>query len=245
MLRLENISFNIGGRKLLDDVTLHIRKNEIHAILGQNGTGKTTLGSLLMGLSGYQPETGRILLDDVDITNMTITERAAAGLTLGWQRPVSFEGISVEKYLQLSCGENAQDYRTYLFYLGLDPERYLSRNLDNRLSGGERKRIELAALWAMKPKVAILDEPDSGIDVISLERIADVIRKMRSAGTTVILITHREEIANIADRASSLCSGRILKTGTPQQIIRFYHNFCRDCGHVNELEKEELSGLYE
>ena len=244
MLHLEHISFSIGERSLLDDVNLHIRKNEIHAILGQNGTGKTTLGSLLMGLSGYKPEKGRILLDGTDITEMTITERAKAGLTMGWQRPVSFEGISVEQYLRLSCGANAQDYRTHLFYLGLDPQRYLHRNLDNRLSGGERKRIELAALWAMKPKVAILDEPDSGIDVISLERIADVIRKMRSTGTTVILITHREEIANIADRASSLCNGHILKTGTPQQIIRFYHNFCRDCGHVNELAKEDLSELY-
>lgn len=240
MLELQHLKFGIGDRDILTDVTLRIRRNEIHAVLGQNGTGKTTLGSLLMGLSGYELDSGRVIFDGEDITNWSITQRSKAGLTLGWQRPVSFEGISVEKYLQISSRNNGSDYKNYLFFLGLDPDRYLSRNLDNRLSGGERKRIELAAIWAMQPKVAILDEPDSGIDVISLERIAEVIRKIRAGGTTVILITHREEIANIADQASSLCGGKILKTGNPPDIIRFYQNRCRNCEHINELAEEEI-----
>jgi Fe-S cluster assembly ATP-binding protein len=241
MLELQNLRFNIGHRDILNGVNLRFHRREIHAVLGQNGTGKTTLGSLIMGLSGYQPNSGTIIYDGQDITNWSITRRSKAGLTLGWQRPVSFEGISVEKYLQISSRNNHSDYSHYLFFLGLDPDRYLSRTLDNRLSGGERKRIELAAIWAMQPKVAILDEPDSGIDVISLERIAEVIRKIRAGGTTVILITHREEIANIADRASSLCGGRILKTGNPMNIIRFYQNRCRNCEHINELAEEEIN----
>jgi len=243
MIELRHIKFSISGRDILEDVDLNIRKGEIHAVLGQNGTGKTTLGNILMGLSGYQVDSGQIIFEGQDITNWNITQRAQYGLTLGWQRPVSFEGITVEKYLQISARNNHSDYSHYLFFLGLEPARYLSRNLDNHLSGGERKRIELAAIWAMHPKVAILDEPDSGIDVISLERIAEVIRKIRAGGTTVILITHREEIANIADQASSLCGGKILRTGPPPEIIRFYQNRCRNCEHINELVEEELDEL--
>lgn len=243
MLTLNHIKYKIDNVQVLRDINLHIRRNEIHAILGQNGTGKSTLGSILMGLISYKPHSGQILLDGEDLSNMSITERANRGLTLGWQRPVSFEGVSVERYLQIAARKSQLDYKNFLFFLGLDPERYLSRNLDDNLSGGERKRIELAAIWTMQPKVAILDEPDSGIDVMSLERIADVIRKIHKSGTTVILITHREEIANIADRASSLCGGVILKTGKPHDIIRFYRNHCKECDHVNILKREELDEL--
>ncbi|MBN2089825.1 ABC transporter ATP-binding protein [candidate division KSB1 bacterium] len=243
MLKLENLKFTIGTRQILDDVNLQVNNGEIHAILGQNGTGKTTLGAILMGLSGYQLESGRIIFDGQDITNWNISQRAQNGLTLGWQRPVSFEGITVERYLQIAARGKNSDYRSYLFFLGLEPETYLSRNLDNQLSGGERKRIELAAIWAMNAKLAILDEPDSGIDALSLERIAAVIRKIRANGTTIILITHREEIANIADRASSLCAGRILRTGAPPQIIRYYQNHCRDCAHINQPYEENFDEL--
>jgi Fe-S cluster assembly ATP-binding protein len=243
MIRLENVKFSIGGQPILESVTLAVRRGEIHAILGQNGTGKTTLGAIMMGLNHYKPDSGKIYFDDQDITDWSITQRAQRGLTLGWQQPVSFEGISVEQYLQISARNSKADYRSFLFFLGLDPERYLSRNLDNQLSGGERKRIELAAIWAMRPKLAILDEPDSGIDVISLERIAEVIRKIRAAGSTIVLITHREEIANIADRASSLCAGKIIRTGLPPEITRFYQNHCRNCEHINDLTREEINGL--
>jgi len=243
MIRLENVKFSIDGHAILENVTLAVKRGEIHAILGQNGTGKTTLGAIMMGLNHYKPDSGKIFFDDQDITDWSITERAQHGLTLGWQRPVSFEGITVERYLQISARQSQADYRAFLFFLGLDPERYLVRNLDNQLSGGERKRIELAAIWAMRPKLAILDEPDSGIDVISLERIAEVIRKIRAAGSTVMLITHREEIANIADRASSLCAGKIIRTGLPPEITRFYRNHCRNCEHINELAREEINEL--
>ncbi len=243
MLKLQNLKYEIGTRQILDDVNLQVTNGEIHAILGQNGTGKSTLGAILMGLSGYQIKSGQIIFDGQDITTWTISQRAQFGLTLGWQRPVSFEGITVERYLQIAARGKNSDYRSYLFLLGLDPDTYLSRNLDNQLSGGEQKRIELAAIWAMNPKLAILDEPDSGIDALSLERIASVIQKIRANGTTIILITHREEIVNIADRASSLCAGRILRTGAPPQIIRFYQNHCRDCAHVNQPYEENFDEL--
>ncbi|MBN1347785.1 ABC transporter ATP-binding protein [candidate division KSB1 bacterium] len=243
MLTLNHIRYEINSVPILKDINLHIKRGEIHAILGQNGTGKTTLGSILMGLGGYAPITGKILLNGKDITNLSITERAQRGITLGWQRPVSFEGVTVENYMQLSARKSQIDYKDALEKVGLDPNRYLYRTLDNKLSGGERKRIELAAILAMNPKIAILDEPDSGIDVISLERIANVIRQIHKAGSTVILITHREEIANIASRASSLCAGIILKTGEPGDIISFYRNHCKECDHVNVVRKEELDEL--
>lgn len=243
MIRLENVKFGISDQAILEDVTLAVKQGEIHAILGQNGTGKTTLGAIMMGLNNYHVDSGKIYFDDMDITDWSITRRAQHGLTLGWQRPVAFEGITVERYLQISARNSNADYRSFLFFLGLEPGRYLKRTLDNRLSGGERKRIELAAIWAMRPKVAILDEPDSGIDVVSLERIAEVIRKIRAAGSTIVLITHREEIANIADRASSLCAGKIIRTGLPPVITRFYRNHCRNCEHINELTREEINGL--
>ena len=243
MLTLNHVKYEINEAPILRDINLHIERDEIHAVLGQNGTGKTTLGSMLMGLNGYTPLSGEILFEGQEITNLSITERSELGLTLGWQRPVSFEGVSVEQYLQISARKTGLDYKEGLRLVGLEPNRYLHRNLDNKLSGGERKRIELAAIWAMRPKMAILDEPDSGIDVISLERIADVIRKIHRAGTTVILITHREEIATIAHRASSLCAGTILKTGAPSDIIYFYRSHCKECDHVNIVRKEELDEL--
>jgi Fe-S cluster assembly ATP-binding protein len=246
MLRLTDVELVVGERKILHDVNLHIKEGEVRSILGMNGTGKSSLASLIMGLSGYHPTAGTIQFFGEDITELPISERAKRGITLAWQEPARFEGLTVAEYLQIarrSARNGNLDARECLKKVGLQPESYLGRAVDSTLSGGERRRVELASVLAMKPKLAILDEPDSGIDPLSIENVVDVIRTFSRTGTAVLLITHHEDVAEVADRASSLCGGTILKTGEPTAIARFYRNHCQECPHVNvPLEQEANHG---
>lgn len=245
MLKLENIALVLGGKPILHDLNLHIREAEIHSILGANGTGKSTLASVLMGLSGYRPTQGRILFQGEDITDLPVWERARRGITLAWQEPARFEGLTVAEYLELArrnSGNGDLSPKDCLHKVGLPAERYLHRAVDATLSGGERRRVELASVLAMKPKLAILDEPDSGIDPLAIQNIVDVIRTISRNGGAVLLITHHEHVAAVADRASSMCGGAILKTGDPAAIARFYRNHCLECLHVNEPRAEEVAG---
>ncbi len=242
LLVVENLFVEREGKTILQGVNLSVEEGEIHAILGANGTGKSTLAYAIMGLSGYKPKAGRIIFSGEDITEKTVTERAKLGITLAWQQPASFEGLTIREYLEISrrAGRGCASIEECLALVGLQPKSYLERTLNDRLSGGERKRVELAAVLAMRPRLAILDEPDSGIDVLSLDDIMEVIRRMNREGTTVLLITHREEFARAAHRASHLCGGRILKTGECEEVVSFYKNFCKECTHVNEPEYERL-----
>jgi Fe-S cluster assembly ATP-binding protein len=242
LLLIENLVVEREGKTILRGVDLAVEEGEIHAILGANGTGKSTLAYTIMGLSGYKPKQGRILFANEDITEKSVTERAKLGITLAWQQPASFEGLTVGEYLEISrrAGRGCASIEECLALVGLHPKSYLDRTLNDRLSGGERKRVELAAVLAMSPRLAILDEPDSGIDVLSLDDIMEVIRRMNREGTTVLLITHREEFARAAHRASHLCGGRILKTGECEEVVQFYKNFCKECTHINEPELERM-----
>ncbi len=242
MLQLKNIGLTLNGRQILHNLNLETRSGEIHSILGANGTGKSTLASVILGLSGYRGIEGRILLGGEDITLLSVSERARLGITMAWQEPARFEGLSVAEYLSIGQKHAKDDSispRDCLLKVGLAPASYLTREVDSTLSGGERKRIELASVLAMRPKVAILDEPDSGIDSLSIDYVVDVIKTFSRGGTTVLLITHHEEVAEIADRASSLCGGTILKTGDPVAVARFFRNHCQECEHVNVPVKKE------
>jgi Fe-S cluster assembly ATP-binding protein len=242
MLQLKNICLNLNGRQILRNLNLETRKGEIHSILGANGTGKSTLASVILGLSGYRDIEGKIVLDGKDISQSSVSERARMGITMAWQEPARFEGLSVAEYLSVGqryAKDDSMSPRECLLKVGLAPASYLTRDVDATLSGGERKRIELASVLAMKPKLAILDEPDSGIDSLSIDYVVDVIKTFSRSGTTVLLITHHEEVAEIADRASSLCGGTILKTGDPVAVARFFRNHCQECEHVNLPGKED------
>ena len=244
MLQLTDIELVLGGRRVLHDVDLEIGEREVHGILGMNGTGKSTLASVVMGLNGYAPTAGKVLFCGEDITALPISERAQRGITLAWQEPARFEGLSVAEYLETGrrvARNSPLTAQECLEKVGLRPQMYLNRAVDTTLSGGERRRIELAAVLAMSPRLAILDEPDSGIDPPSIDNIVDVIRTLSRRGAAVLLITHHGEVAGIADRASALCGGTILKTGNPWMITRFFRDYCQECLHVNQPVGKELN----
>lgn len=225
LIELSGLTFTVNGKNILDRLDFSISDKEVHAILGTNGTGKSTLAYLIMGCEGYRQAAGDILFEGNKINDLMIHERAQLGITMAWQEPVRFEGICVADYLTI--GKKKTNPALSLQLVGLQPELYLDRMVDRSLSGGERKRIELASVLALRPKLAILDEPDSGIDMLSIHDIINVINVFRENGSAVLLITHRDEIAMIADRASQLCQGKIVYSGTPKAVAEYYKS--REC----------------
>jgi Fe-S cluster assembly ATP-binding protein len=233
-LVISGLSYSVGERHILDGLSLDVPHGTIHALIGTNGTGKSTLAYIIMGLDGYRPSAGSIVFNGQSLENLPIHQRAALGITLAWQEPVRFEGISIRDYLSLKIHEGL-DPEHCLRLVGLDPGAYLQRNADRSLSGGERKRVELASALAVGPTLAILDEPDSGIDILSIEGVVSVIRAFRESGAGVLVITHREEIAAAADRASHLCYGRIVNTGDPAEVTaKFREMKCLSCAGSEE-----------
>ena len=223
LLELKNIVYSVGPKgaiPLFTGLSLDIEAGEVHALLGTNGTGKSTLAYLIMGCDEYCPTTGDIVFNGALINDLKIHERARLGITMAWQEPVRFEGITVRDYLRLKNRDADSSY--FLEMVGLQPELCLNRMVDKHLSGGERKRIELASVLALHPRLAILDEPDSGIDMLSTQDIIHVINAFKQNNGSVLLITHREEIAMISDRASQLCHGRIICSGTPEKVAEHY-----------------------
>jgi Fe-S cluster assembly ATP-binding protein len=203
----------------------------VHGLLGLNGSGKSSLAYTLMGCAGYKPNEGRIWFAGQEITGLPINERARLGLTLAWQEPARFEGLLVGDYLTIATPEITREQLWgALEAVALSPLAYLPRPVNHTLSGGERKRIELAAVFAMRPKLAILDEPDSGIDTLTLGDIAALIRRMADQGTAVLLITHRDEMAGVADTASLMCHGSIIFQGDPARVRDYYGQRCRPHG---------------
>ena len=235
MLEVENLQLSLNGKSIINNLSLHVDKGEIHGILGENGTGKTTIAYLIMGVNNYKPTEGRVIFEGQDIADLSVSQRAKKGITLAWQEPARIEGLRVRDYIKLS-GNNLgiKQVENYLWMVGMEPAQYLDRDVDNTLSGGERKRIELASVLAMRPKLAILDEPDSGIDIISLPLILNGIVEMSKQGSSVLLITHNEKVAEIAHRVSVLCAGKILMTGAPAETSQWFKDNCRSCPHINE-----------
>jgi len=220
LIEIEGLTFHAGDKKILDDFSMTIESSEVHALLGTNGTGKSTLAYLVMGCEGYRPTSGEIVFEGKVINDLKIHERAKLGITMSWQEPVRFEGISVRDYLTLNNKD--LDPTHYIEMVGLHSELYLHRMVDKSLSGGERKRIELASILALHPKLAILDEPDSGIDMLSTQDIVNVINAFKEHGSSVLLITHREEIVIIADKASQICNGKVICSGNPAKVAEYY-----------------------
>ncbi|HEX74732.1 MAG TPA: ATP-binding cassette domain-containing protein [Dehalococcoidia bacterium] len=235
MLQIKSLKLTLDDKPIIDDLNLHVEKGEIHAILGTNGTGKTTLAYLIMGVD-YLPDDGKVIFEGEDITRYPISQRANIGITLAWQEPARFEGFTIREYLELTNELKIGEIEDCLWAVGLPPSQFFNRAVDASLSGGERRRVELASVLAMKPKLAILDEVDSGIDVVSLPHIINGIVKMKSLGSSVLLITHNEDAVEMANRASVLCAGKILKTGSPKEMCQWFRQNCQVCDHINMPE---------
>ena len=232
MLEVKCLKLTLNGKPIINGLNLEVKEAKIHGLLGMNGAGKTSLANLIMGIS--YPDEGSIIFEERDITRCTISERAKMGLTLAWQEPARFEGLSIREYLRLNKNLSLSEVENYLWTVGLPPGEYLNRAVDANLSGGERKRVELASVLAMKPKVAILDEPDSGIDVVSLPHIMNGITEMSKQGSAVLLITHSEEAVGVAEEVSIICAGKIINSGPPKEMCRWFKNNCQTCNHIGK-----------
>jgi len=228
ILEIKDLSLTRDNIEILKNLNLNLYPQHIHTLLGVNGSGKSSLAYAIMGLDGYSLSKGEILLQGKRINQLTISQRAQAGLTLAWQEPVRIEGLPIGKYISLGMRENSRE-KVYeaLEAVALSPQAYAMRPIDDTLSGGERKRVELAAVYAMQPLVAILDEPDSGIDVLSINDIGNLIKKLAGEGTSILLITHREELVRQSDSASLMCLGTIIFSGNPDEAMSYYQSRCQ------------------
>ena len=229
-LSLRDINLTRDGRKILNNVTLDILKGQVYTLLGRNGAGKSTLAYVVMGIES--PDSGSVLYDNKDITSLATFKRSKLGISLAFQELPSFEGLSVKDYLEISCRNQSLDLVCDSLYLmGLNPKEYLHREMNSKLSGGERKRIELASVLASTSKLVILDEPDSGIDLISLELLEKAIDYFKRQDTTIIQITHREQLATLSDQVALLCKGSVVRVGSPHEILDYFK--CNTCEAIN------------
>ncbi len=213
MLKVSNLSYAVEGRKILDNISFDLNPGSFLVITGPNGSGKSTLAQILMGIK--KPNAGQIIFDGKNITDLNITERAKLGLAFAFQQPVKFKGLTVEELLEIAG--NAK----ILPKVGLDPEKYLERELNSTLSGGELKRIEIATALARKAKLTIFDEPEAGIDLWSFEKLTEAfseLKKQQENGS-VIIISHQERILKIADQIMILEKGKIKSFGAAAEIL--------------------------
>lgn len=213
LLEIKNLNILSQDKtKLLSGVNLAVKKNSIHAILGPNGSGKTTLAHGLMGLNANKIVSGKIIFSGVDISKLPTFKRAKMGLTLAWQEPARFEGIKVCDYLAIGLKKyDLAEIEKGLDLVELSPKIYCQRLVDEKLSGGERKRIELAAVLLMKPRLMILDEPDAGLDIIVYNEFYELLTTIKEkTGSSIMLITHREEAGLVADSATLLWQGKMI-----------------------------------
>lgn len=232
LLKLKKITLELGGKKILNNITVDFWKGYIHAIVGPNGAGKSTLAYTIMGLKGYRNIKGEIFYNNKKINALNVDERAKQGITLAWQEPARFEGLSVKDFIASSGDKDDKRIKDILNQVGLT-QNYINRSVDKTLSGGERKKIELASILAIDPKFVLLDEPDSGIDIESLEKIFEIIRVLKNKGTTVVLVTHSLAVLKQADHAFLMCHGEIIDRGEIKNIIPYFKNKCIPCRHKN------------
>jgi len=227
MLRLQNVTFSVPANesgtqmhRILDGISLDIPDGSYIVVTGPNGGGKTTLAKSIMGI--VQPDSGKITLDGMDITNLGVTERSEAGISYGFQHPPRFKGLTVRDLLSIAAKRKLkrEDCCRYLTKVGLCAEEYLNREVDTSLSGGEVKRIEIASVLAKGSKVMIFDEPEAGIDLWSFHRLTKTFRELHeSTGCTLIIISHQERIISQADEVLLIANGKLDKRGRPEEIL--------------------------
>ena len=220
LLELQNICFERDNKKILKDINLTIDLDKFIAITGPNGSGKSTLVKIIMGIE--KPDSGKIIFNGKDITNLSINERANLGISFAFQQPVKFKGITVYDLLKMSAKKKItkKEACEVLSRVGLCAKEYVDREVNGSLSGGELKRIEIATAVLRGAKLTIFDEPEAGIDLWSFNNLIEVFENMRELikGTTLI-ISHQERILNIADEVILLKAGKIANRGSSKDIL--------------------------
>lgn len=223
MLELKNICFEVAEntkKDILKDVNLTIHDNKFIAITGPNGGGKSTLAKIIVGIE--KPTSGKIYFDGTDITDMSITDRAKAGIGFAFQQPVRFKGITVKDLITLAAGNNISTANAceYLSEVGLCARDYINREVNASLSGGELKRIEIATIIARKTRLSVFDEPEAGIDLWSFNNLIRVFEKMHNEiHGSIVIISHQERILNIADEIVVIADGKIVKADKKEEIL--------------------------
>lgn len=220
MLELKNISFIRDGRKILDNINLKFDDNKFYVITGPNGSGKSTLSKIIAGIE--KPDSGKIIFNGQDITDLDISERANLGVSFAFQQPVKFKGITVKDLINLAAGGNIkfEEIKKYLSDVGLCAREYASREVNSSLSGGELKRIEIATVVARKSKLSIFDEPEAGIDLWSFSSLIKVFEDMqKNVNGSIIIISHQERILNIADEIILIEGGKVKEIGIKEKIL--------------------------
>ena len=238
MLEFKNVSYETPeGKVILRDVSLKIDDRFV-AVTGPNGSGKSTMAKLIAGI--YTPTAGQILLDGVDITNQSITERAKGGISFAFQQPVRFKGITVKELISIASGKNISvaEACSFLSEVGLCAKDYVNREVDGSLSGGELKRIEIAMINARGTKLSVFDEPEAGIDLWSFNNLIQVFRNMyEKTKGIIVIISHQERILDIADKIIVIADGRVAAYGTKNEILPELLNAQVGCRFFEEVRK--------
>lgn len=234
-LEIHGLSANIDGKEILNNLELNVDRGEVHAIMGPNGSGKSTLANVIMGHPKYTVTSGNVLVSGQDILGISTDERAKKGIFLGFQYPTEISGVGYSHFLRnaynilnKSLGSQQKDREVFLTvrefheYLkknlgdvGLDPA-FLGRYLNEGFSGGEKKRSEVMQMLVLKPMIAILDEPDSGLDIDAVKAVAEAINQLINTGAGIVVITHYARILRYLaklDNIHVMAKGRILKSG--------------------------------
>jgi Fe-S cluster assembly ATP-binding protein len=228
MLQIKNLQASIGDKEILKGINLEIKAGEVHAIMGPNGAGKSTLASIIAGNENYEVTDGEILLENEDISELAPEERAHKGVFLSFQYPVEIPGVSVTNFMRTSINETRKAkgleempanemlklIREKSELLEID-RKFLSRSLNEGFSGGEKKRNEIFQMAMLEPKIAILDETDSGLDIDALRIVANGVNKLKNENNAVLVITHYQRLLDyiIPDFVHVLMDGKIVKSG--------------------------------
>lgn len=232
MLTLKDIHWSLpDGETLIDGIDLAIENGKLTVVTGPNGGGKTTLAKIIAGLN--TPSSGRIFLDDEDITDWDISKRAKSGIAYAFQQPVRFKGLTIRKLLNLAAGHDMKEHEAcrILERVGLCAREYLDRQMDTHLSGGEAKRIEIATVLARSAQVMIFDEPEAGIDLWSFNSLIDTFLRLKNERDGALLvISHQERILDIADEIVLIADGTIKAKGDKETVMPILNISERGCG---------------
>ncbi|MGB2164370.1 MAG: Fe-S cluster assembly ATPase SufC [Flavobacteriaceae bacterium] len=234
MLTIENLHAQVEGKQILNGIDLDVKAGEVHAIMGPNGSGKSTLSSVIAGHQDYEVSQGTMLLEGEDLAELAPEERAHKGIFLSFQYPVEIPGVSVTNFIKtainasrkakgledMAANEMLKKIREKSSLLEID-SRFLSRSLNEGFSGGEKKRNEIFQMAMLKPKLSILDETDSGLDIDALKIVANGVNKLRSKDNAIIVITHYQRLLEyiVPDFVHVLFDGKIVKSGTKDLAV--------------------------